>query len=167
MTSVVRFPLTVYYDVSCPLCANEMHALKAADDEDRLMLVDCSSPAFDDTPFAADGITREAMGRLIHARDAAGRWLIGVAVFEAAYGAVGFAGLARLWGHAWLRPLWDRLYPWVARHRQGLSRLGVQHLFRGLARRASLRAASARCDRDACPATPDAKTLRSSTGNRS
>ena len=143
MPAALRFPLTIYYDAACPLCANEMHALKAADDAGKLVLVDCSQPGFDDRPFTGEGVTREAMARLIHARDANGRWLVGVEVFEAAYDAAGFAALARLWEHRWLRPWWDRLYPWVARHRQMLSRLGVQHLFRAFAQYASHRSATA------------------------
>jgi hypothetical protein len=82
---------------------------------------------------------------------------VGVAVFEAAYEAAGFATLARLWGHRRLRPWWDRVYPWVARHRQVLSRLGVQHVFRVLAKYASRRsAADVACGaRDgACAARP-------------
>jgi predicted DCC family thiol-disulfide oxidoreductase YuxK len=163
MGSAVAFPLTVYYDASCPLCASEMHALKAADGDGKLLLVDCSRPDFDDRPFAGDGINRESMARLIHARDAAGRWLVGIAVFEAAYGAAGFAALARLWGNNRLRPWWDRLYPWVASHRQFLSRLGVQHLFRALAKHAARKsAATAVCGSgaEACPAIPRAESLR-------
>lgn len=143
MKSAACVPLTIYYDASCPLCANEMHALKAADDDSKLVLVDCSRPEFDDRPFADYGITRESMMRLIHARDADGRWLRGVDVFEAAYDAAGFAALARLWGHSRLRPWWEKLYPWVARNRNALSRLGLPHLFRLLTRNARRRSASA------------------------
>ncbi|HZM36614.1 MAG TPA: hypothetical protein VFC18_19280 [Burkholderiales bacterium] len=31
MSRLPRYPLTVFYDRSCPLCAEEMHALKARD----------------------------------------------------------------------------------------------------------------------------------------
>jgi predicted DCC family thiol-disulfide oxidoreductase YuxK len=156
MNTAVAFPLTVYYDGSCPLCSSEMHALKTADGDKKLLLVDCSRPDFDDRPFAADGVTRAAMARLIHARDATGRWLVGPEVFEAAYAAAGFPMMARLWGSRRLRPLWDRLYPWVARHRRLLSRLGAQHVFRALARHAARRsAAAATCGANAgCPTTP-------------
>ena len=134
MRPAVQFPLTIYYDAACPLCAKEMHALKTGDSDGRLILVDCSHPDFDDGPFSYCGITRESMLNLIHARDAAGRWLKGVEVFETAYGAAGFAELSRLWGHRLLRPWWDRLYPWVARNRYTLSRLGLPLLFRLLVR---------------------------------
>lgn len=154
----VSFPLTVYYDASCPLCASEMHALKAADINGRLMLVDCSSADFDDRPFADSGITRESMLRLIHARDAKGCWLKGVDVFEAAYGAAGFTMLAWLWGHPRLRPCLEKFYPWIARNRQLLSRLGLTQLCRLLERTAKRRAAAAGtpgCSMGAC--LPDNK----------
>lgn len=130
MKSTVKFPLTIYYDASCPLCANEMHALQTADTSGKLILVDCSCPTFDDRRFASCGITRESMLAKIHACDAEGRWLKGVDVFETAYDAAGFAVLARLWGHRRLRPWWEMLYPWIARNRYVLSRLGLPHLFR-------------------------------------
>src|SRR5258706_8250320 len=123
------FPLTIYYDASCPLCASKMHALKQADTNGSLILADCSESDFDARPFAACGVTRESMLQLIHARDAEGRWLIGVDVFEAAYGTVGFAALASLWGNRRLRPFLERLYPWVARNRYALSRFGLPKLF--------------------------------------
>ena len=41
MAPPITFPLTVFYDASCPLCASEMHALAARDREARLVLVDC------------------------------------------------------------------------------------------------------------------------------
>ena len=40
-----RYPLTIYYDASCPLCAAEMHALRDEDHACRLRLVDCSASA--------------------------------------------------------------------------------------------------------------------------
>ena len=153
MKPTASFPLTIYYDASCPLCANEMHALKTGDASGKLILVDCSSPEFDDGPFACSGITRESMLRRIHAHDADGRWFKGVDVFEIAYDAAGFAALARLWGHRRLRPWWDKLYPWIARNRYVLSRVGLPYLFSLLTRNAKRTPAAtvARgCDTGAC-----------------
>ena len=147
------WPLQIYYDASCPLCREEMHALKAHDVQDRLALTDASAPGFTDPALAAAGIDQDALMRLIHARDATGTWFIGVAVFEQAYGAVGLDGAAALWGHPRLRPLWDRLYPWVARFRQPLSWLRLNKAYGWLLRRAAARAqrrartcAQGRCD---------------------
>jgi predicted DCC family thiol-disulfide oxidoreductase YuxK len=79
-----------------------------------------------------------------------------VDVFVAVYDAVGIRSLASLWRQPWLRPLWNRLYPWVARNRDGLSRLGLPRMLtwvlRGLAwagRRRLLRSAR-RCATGAC-----------------
>lgn len=119
------YPLTVYYDASCPICASEIDAIKAHDTRDRLNLVDCSAQVMADTAPANSGIDRAALMQAIHARDADGNWLRGVDVFAAVYGAVGIDALARLWSSPRLRPVWQRLYPWIARNRQWLSRLGA------------------------------------------
>ncbi|HEX5756321.1 MAG TPA: DUF393 domain-containing protein, partial [Arenimonas sp.] len=142
------WPLTIYYDASCPLCAREMHALAAHDANARLRLVDCSPPSFADAECAAAGIGREALMQAIHARDGEGRWHRGIAVFELAYRGAGIEGIAALWAHPWLRPIWERAYPWVALHRMGLSRLGFSRPFGWLvamlARRAQRRARACR-----------------------
>lgn len=125
MKRPIRYPLTVFYDASCPMCATEMHALRQRDCHGRLELVDCSAPDFDDTGFLAAGVHRQDLMTLIHAHDAYGRWLIGIDCFEAIYRAVGLDAASRVWGHPLLHPLLRRIYPWIARHRQRLSRLGL------------------------------------------
>ena len=128
----LRYPLTVFYDASCPLCATEMLALKERDREARLDLVDCSAPDFDDTVLAGTGISRADLMARIHARDAHGRWLVALDAFEATYRAAGVERAARLWGARGMRPVLDPLYCWVARRRQLLSRLGAGRLVRRL-----------------------------------
>ena len=130
MNRPIRYPLTVFYDASCPMCAAEMHGLRDLDRHHRLELVDCSAPDFDDEGFRAEGITREKLMSLIHGRDAHGRWLVGIDCFEAAYRAAGLEAAARFWGSRRLGPILRRLYPWVARHRQAISRLGVTPIVR-------------------------------------
>lgn len=119
--NTVQYPLTIYYDASCPLCTREVSILKRYDHADQLQLVDCSPGDF----ATVDGHTRSAMMRLIHARDAAGQWLIGAPVFAAAYRASGFASIASLWGSRRLQRFWGVVYPWIASNRMALSRLGV------------------------------------------
>jgi predicted DCC family thiol-disulfide oxidoreductase YuxK len=126
----VRYPLTVFYDASCPMCADEMLALKQRDRGAQLELVDCSAPDFDVGVLAGTGITRTDLMTCIHARDAHGRWLAALDAIEAAYRAAGFDRAARFWGARGMRPLLDPLYRWVAWRRQALSRLGAGSLVR-------------------------------------
>jgi predicted DCC family thiol-disulfide oxidoreductase YuxK len=130
MNTTTKFcvPLTVYYDQSCPLCATEMHVIRELDWRGRLKLVDCSAPEFDDRALAGEGVTREAMMTRLHARDPEGRWLTGLDAFEAVYASAGLPGMARFWGSRRLRPALGRIYPWIARYRQPLSRLGLHRL---------------------------------------
>jgi predicted DCC family thiol-disulfide oxidoreductase YuxK len=123
-TRPVRYPLTVFYDASCPMCAGEMEALKARDRDERLALVDCSAPEFEEDALLGDGLRRKDLMDLIHARDAHGRWFVGPDALALAYGAAGLERMARFWGSARLRPWLARLYPWIARRRRMLSRLG-------------------------------------------
>lgn len=135
--NTVDYPLTIYYDASCPLCTREVTLLKRYDPADMLQLVDCSPEKF----AAVEGHTRAAMMQLIHARDAGGRWLIGAPVFAAAYRAAGFASIARLWGSARLQPLWAVVYPWIARNRMLLSRMGATNALTWVLHRLHQRAA--------------------------
>ena len=117
----IHYPLTVYFDGSCPLCTHEVQLLKRYDVQSNLQFTDCSAESFAEI----EGYSRKAMMTLIHAQDAKGQWLIGAPVFAAAYQACGFAAIARLWGNAYLQPLWAIVYPWIARNRRWLSRLGA------------------------------------------
>lgn len=148
----VSYPLRIYYDHSCPLCRTEMFALKNYDVNQRLDLVDCSSENFSDEYAYQAGYCRAEMMRLIHARDAAGQWLIGVAVFEAAYGATGVIGMEKMWANPVLRPMWNRIYPWIADNRMFLSKLGVTKLFGWMVTRAAKKAnaKSQACANDIC-----------------
>lgn len=147
-----QYPLTVYFDASCGLCNSEMQAIKIHDSAQQLILVDCSPVNFDDRAFRAEGITRESMMACLHVRDSAGVWIKGVAAFELLYRTVGMSALASLWGGKFTRPLMERAYPWVARHRQLLSWTGMPILFKLLgkceARRAFKR--SRRCSAGRC-----------------
>jgi predicted DCC family thiol-disulfide oxidoreductase YuxK len=148
----ISYPLRIYYDHSCPLCRTEMFALKNYDVNQRLDLIDCSPENFSDEYANQAGYRRAEMMRLIHARDAAGQWLIGVAVFEAAYGATGVVGMEKMWANKWLRPLWNRIYPWIADNRMFLSKLGVTKLFGWMVTRAAKKAnaKSQACANDMC-----------------
>lgn len=124
-----QYPLTVYFDASCELCHSEMQNIKIHDAEQRLNLVDCSAASFDDTPYRGDGITRETMMECLHVRNNQGVWIKGVSAFELLYRTVAMPALANLWGGQFTRPLMERVYPWVARHRQVISWTGLPILF--------------------------------------
>jgi predicted DCC family thiol-disulfide oxidoreductase YuxK len=157
--ATVVWPLTIFYDASCPLCREEMHALKEYDLDERLRLRDASAPGFDDVRCRSAGIGVADMMRLIHAVDGAGRWYRGIPVFELAYGAAGLSSVARWFASPRLRPVWDRLYPWIARFRQPLSALRLNRAYgawvRAAARRAHRHAAA--CKDGVCetPHRPD------------
>jgi len=147
-----KCPLTVYYDASCVLCNSEMQALKLHDAAQQINLVDCSAADFDDAPFRADGVTRNAMMECLHVRDSRGMWITGVSAFELLYRTMGMPGCANFWGGRYTRPLIERAYPWVARHRQLISWTGAPLLFKWLgkcgARRAHKR--SRKCSTGQC-----------------
>ncbi|MDD5056790.1 MAG: DUF393 domain-containing protein [Sideroxydans sp.] len=124
-----QYPLTVYFDASCGLCHSEMMAIKIHDSGQRLILVDCSSAAFDDTPFATDGVTREAMMNCLHVRNRRGEWIKGVDAFELIYRSMDMTVVALFWGGRYSRPLMQRVYPWIARHRHALSCTGLHIVF--------------------------------------
>ena len=142
--------IDVYYDHSCALCRGEVEALAAAAGEDALRVHDCSQEDFRDDAAERDGIHRDAMLRAMHVRDADGRWHRGVDAFVVMYRAAGVENLARVWGHPRLKPLWDRLYPLVARNRLALSRLGLPRLVRAVIGTMARRAARNRCDDGTC-----------------
>ena len=152
MQTSISYPLRMYYDDSCPLCRHEMLTLKSYDAQHRLELVDCSPIDFSDEFASQSPYRRVDMMRLIHARDAAGQWLIGVPVFVAAYQATGITGIEKMWSHRLLRPIWDRIYPWIADHRMLLSKIGVTRFFSWMVERAAKKASvkSAACAQDQC-----------------
>lgn len=149
------YPLTIYFDASCRLCNNEMQNIKIHDSLNLLVLVDCSAPDFDDTPFQALGITKTAMMNRLHAVDTNDQWLIGVAAFEVIYLTVGMAAIAKLWGGRFTKPLAERLYPWIVKHRYSLSKIGLPELFALWARHAAKKAErhSRTCSEDNCNPT--------------
>ncbi len=146
------FPLTIYFDASCALCNSEMQNIKLRDTRNALLLIDCSAPDFDDIPFHTEGINRDSMMNCLHAQDANGRWIKGVAAFEVIYRTVGMAAIATVWGHPLTRPLAERAYPWVVKHRHFLSALGLHKLFNMCSKRAARQAnqRSQTCSKGRC-----------------
>jgi predicted DCC family thiol-disulfide oxidoreductase YuxK len=145
--NAIVFPLAIYYDSACALCNSEMTTLARLDGGGRLKLIDCAGGVLDKDARAA-GFTAEDLLGVIRARDAEGRWLAGVDVFVVAYRAAGLRTLAWMFGQRHLRIVWDRAYPWIARNRYALSKLGLAHVFRLLPHRPSH--ATNACDSGTC-----------------
>jgi predicted DCC family thiol-disulfide oxidoreductase YuxK len=70
-----QWPLTLYFDGECPLCAREIRFLSLHATGARLSFVDISSDEFDAEPL---GFTLKQMQSSLHARFADGRWMKGL-----------------------------------------------------------------------------------------
>lgn len=75
-----EFPLKIFYDGSCSVCAREVEHYGHRDREGRLVLVDISDPGFDPEPF---GITLNQFMYQLHAIDRKGTVFRGVEAFWA------------------------------------------------------------------------------------
>jgi len=80
MPTSPEFPLQVFYDGSCAVCAAEMAHYRLREQEGRLVFIDISAPEFDPVPY---GISREAFMFEMHAIDRQGRIFRGVSAFQA------------------------------------------------------------------------------------
>jgi predicted DCC family thiol-disulfide oxidoreductase YuxK len=80
MPEAPAFPLQVFYDGSCSVCATEMAIYMRKEHGGRLIFVDVSSPDFDPAPH---GIAMEAFMHEMHAIDRQGRVYRGVEAFWA------------------------------------------------------------------------------------
>jgi predicted DCC family thiol-disulfide oxidoreductase YuxK len=141
-------PLTLLYDAACPICALEMDHLRSRNDDGRLAFVDISQPGFDPSIY---GATLADMGAEIHALQADGTVIRGMAVLRLAYAAVGLGWVLRPTGFAPVRPLFDAAYRLFARYRQPISRATAPLIDALRAHRARRMAARmARCSQGAC-----------------
>lgn len=122
----ITYPLTIYYDASCPLCKSEMETLKETDFDNQLILINCADVNI--TVPASCPVSREAMMERIYAVDANGVWINSVDVFAASYDASGHKMLANIWANKRLRPILSRAYPLVADNRQWLSKTPLPRL---------------------------------------
>jgi predicted DCC family thiol-disulfide oxidoreductase YuxK len=80
MSDTPLYPLKIFFDGSCSLCAAKMAAYQGKEHAGRLQFVDVSAPEFDPTPY---GITLDAFMYEMHAIDQASRVYRGVDAFRA------------------------------------------------------------------------------------
>ncbi|MDD2161705.1 DUF393 domain-containing protein [Pseudomonas sp. MIL19] len=96
-----HWPLTLYYDGDCPLCAREIQLLRKRASAERLSLVDISR---EDFQAETTGYSKEILQNRLHARFADGEWVTGL---DATLWSWRAAGLDR-----WAAPLtWPALRP--------------------------------------------------------
>lgn len=74
------FPLMVFYDGSCTVCAREIEHYRSRDSLQRLLPVDISTPGFDASPY---GISLEEFMEQLHVIDQSGTVYRGVDSFWA------------------------------------------------------------------------------------
>ena len=86
------WPLTLFYDGDCPLCAREIRHLRRHADPACLLFTDVADPAFE---APAPGMSSQQFRDLLHARFADGQWVKGL---DATYWSWRAAGLGR-WQH--------------------------------------------------------------------
>ncbi len=122
MNASSRWPLTLYYDGDCPLCAREIALLRRHAEPGRLQLVDINDNAFLGGPLAAQaGPMRERL----HARFADGQWVTGLDATLWSWRAAGLARWAAPLSWRPLRPLLELLYRLFCRLRPHLA--GLPH----------------------------------------
>lgn len=132
------YPLKIFYDASCPVCALEMDQFRARDAVGRLELVDMSAPGFD---AACHGFAPADLDAAIHAVRPDGTIVRGMPVLRLAYAAVGLGWLVRPTGFGPLRPAFDAAYRVFARNRKAISRALAPAIAALRARRRRRRAA--------------------------
>ncbi|WP_277372653.1 DUF393 domain-containing protein [Pseudomonas sp. AA-38] len=114
------WPLTLYYDGDCPLCAREIRLLRKHASPTRLLLVDISAANFDP---AVLGLSLTAMRERLHARWADGQWLLGLDASLWSWQAAGLGTWVAPLRWRPLRPLLEWGYRLFCRLRPHLARL--------------------------------------------
>lgn len=101
-----RFPLRVFYDGSCIVCATEIEHYLKKDHDDKLVAVDISSPNFDPAPYR---ISLADFMHQLHAIDQDGLVFKGVDSFWAIWQAFPSSTIYGLMGRIIQLPLVNQL----------------------------------------------------------
>jgi len=100
--------LTVYFDGLCRVCSAEIEHYRRRDREERVRWVDIADPHFS---AEAEGVDATRVHRVMHAKDAEGRFHTEVDAFIAIWKVIpGFHWLAGLAGLGVVRPALDLGY---------------------------------------------------------
>ena len=118
---MMGYPLTVFFDGACPICAREIALMKRLDRKQRLTFCDFSLPEYDEK---VTGFARAELGQVIHAQWTDGRVIRGVEVFQAMWEAVGFGLLTKFSRVSFVEPFLYKAYAWFARNRLWLTGRG-------------------------------------------
>lgn len=145
------WPLTLYFDGECPLCAREIKLLRARSKADRLHFVDLSDEAFDASTV---GFTHAQMVSSLHARFSDGTWVKGLDATLWSWRAAGLGIWAAPLSWRLTRPLFDKGYRLFCRWRPHLAWL--PHPDGG-----------ARCRNDSCAISKAAPTPGTQSGDGS
>ncbi|MDF7801688.1 DUF393 domain-containing protein [Pontiellaceae bacterium B1224] len=115
--------MLILYDGNCPICCAKRDFLQRKDRQNNLSFSDIRSPDFQrlEIPVAIELLERE-----IHSIRPDGRVLRGMEVIRAAYEEIGLGWLAKPTGWPLLRPLFDRLYAFIARNRSFISKISIR-----------------------------------------
>jgi predicted DCC family thiol-disulfide oxidoreductase YuxK len=95
MPDIPAFPLQIFYDGSCSVCAGEMEFYRRKKHDNRLLFIDITAPEFDPAPY---GISQEAFMYELHAIDRQGRIYKGIEAFGAIWLAFPDLSVYRLLG---------------------------------------------------------------------
>ncbi|WP_426108743.1 thiol-disulfide oxidoreductase DCC family protein [Pseudomonas sp. TWR1-1-4] len=111
-----KWPLTLYFDGQCPLCAREIKLLRARATPDRLLFVDISAATFNAEYLE---FTLVEMQSSLHARFGDGTWVTGLDATLWSWRAAGLGIWAAPLSWRSTRPLLNfgyRLFCWLRPH---------------------------------------------------
>lgn len=114
-----RAPLTLLYDGNCPICQRQVAWIERRAHRQRIRCVDIRANGFSATAWGRT--CEELLGRMF-AQDGGGKWFAGMDAVRAMLALLGYRRLVWLSHLPILRPLLDRGYLAVARHRFALGR---------------------------------------------
>ena len=113
-----HWPLTLYYDGDCPLCAREIQLLRKRASSVRLSLVDIS---LSDFQVENTGHSKETLQHRLHAHFADGQWVTGLDATLWSWRAAGMERWAAPLTWPALRPLFELGYRLFCRLRPHLN----------------------------------------------